>query len=110
MAEIELLVYREGDWAPFNSWLSSLKDLRAVSVVRARLNRIRIGNFGDCKGVGGGAEELRIDFGPGYRIYFARDNALIVALLCGGSKRSQASDIARAQRYWKDYLNAKKSG
>jgi putative addiction module killer protein len=78
--------------------------------VRARLNRIRLGNFGDCKSVGSGVEELRIDFGPGYRIYYGREGSLVVILLCGGSKASQARDILRAQRYWKEYLDAKTNG
>lgn len=84
-----------------------LKDVRAVGIVRARLNRIRLGNFGDCKFVGGGVEELRIDFGPGYRIYYGREGSLVAVLLCGGSKRTQARDVLRAQRYWKEYLDAK---
>jgi len=78
--------------------------------VRSRLNRIRLGNFGDCKSVGGGVEELRIDFGPGYRVYYGREGALVVVLLCGGSKKSQARDIVTAQRQWKEYLDAKGNG
>ncbi len=66
--EIEILLYRKGQSTPFSDWLASLKDARAIGIVRARLNRIRLGNFGDCKSVRGGVEELRIDFGPGYRI------------------------------------------
>lgn len=78
--------------------------------MRARLNRIRLGNFGDCKGVGGGVEELRIDFGPGYRVYFGREGSFVVILLCGGDKRSQARDILIAQQYWREYLDAKNAG
>jgi putative addiction module killer protein len=85
-------------------------DARAVGIVRARLNRIRLGNFGDCKSVGSGVEELRIDFGPGYRIYYGREGQLVVILLCGGSKGTQARDILRAQKYWKEYLDAKANG
>ena len=69
-----------------------------------------VGNFGDCKSVGGGVEELRIDFGPGYRVYYGREGALVVVLLCGGSKKSQARDIVTAQRQWKEYLDAKGNG
>ena len=87
-----------------------MRDARAVGVVRARLNRIRLGNFGDCKSVGGGVEELRIDFGPGYRVYYGREGSLVVVLLCGGSKKSQARDIVTAQRQWKEYLDAKANG
>ena len=87
-----------------------MTDARAVGVVRARLNRIRLGNFGDCKSVGGGVEELRIDFGPGYRVYYGRAGSLVVVLLGGGSKKSQAKDIVTAQRQWKEYLDAKANG
>lgn len=105
--EISLLVYQQGASAPFADWLASLKDRRAAGLVRARLNRIRLGNFGDCKPVGCGVEELRIDFGPGYRVYYGRKGSLVVVLLCGGDKKTQAKDIARAQEYWKEYLDAK---
>ncbi len=78
--------------------------------MRSRLNRIRLGNFGDCKSVGGGVEELRIDFGPGYRVYYGREGSLAVVLLGGGSKKSQARDIVTAQRRWKEHLDAKDNG
>ena len=110
MALVEILLYRKGPSNPFSEWLTSLRDVRTVGVVRARLNRIRLGNFGDCKSVGGGVEELRIDFGPGYRVYFGREGASVVVLLCGGSKKSQARDIVAAQRRWKEYLDAKTNG
>ena len=110
MALIEILLYRKGRSNPFSEWLASLKDARAVGVVRSHLNRIRLGNFGDCKSVGGGVEELRIDFGPGYRVYYGREGSMVVVLLCGGSKKSQARDIVTAQRQWKEYLDAKANG
>ena len=110
MARIELLLFRKGNSVPFSDWLASLRDSRTVGIVRARLNRIRLGNFGDCKTVGGGVEELRIDFGPGYRVYYGREGSLVVVLLCGGSKKSQATDIVSAQREWKEYLDAKANG
>jgi putative addiction module killer protein len=72
-----------------------LRDGRAVGIVRARLNRIRLGNFGDSKSVDAGVEELRIDFGPGYRIYYGRQGSSVAILLCGGA---QAKDILTAQR------------
>ena len=105
--EIEILLYLKGQSTPFSDWLAGLKDARAIGIVRARLNRIRLGNFGDCKSVGSGVEELRIDFGPGYRIYYGRQGPLVVVLLCGGDKRTQAKDILMAQKYWKEYLDAK---
>ncbi|MGH9658729.1 MAG: type II toxin-antitoxin system RelE/ParE family toxin [Bryobacteraceae bacterium] len=107
MARIEILLYRKGRSTPFSEWLAELRDVRAVGIVRARLNRIRLGNFGDCKTVGGGVEDLRIDFGPGYRIYYGREGSRLVVLLCGGDKRTQARDILTAQRFWKEYLDAK---
>jgi putative addiction module killer protein len=100
---IELRIYR----GRFSKWIDSNKDKRAAAIIRARLNRIRLGNFGDSKSVGGGVEELRIDFGPGYRVYFGRDGKSVVILLCGGSKQTQSKDIHAAQVLWKDYLDGK---
>ena len=105
--EVEVLLYRDGRSRPFTEWVTSLEDLRAAGIIRARINRIRLGNFGDCRSVGNGVEELRVDFGPGYRVYFGRQSSLVVVLLCGGSKRTQTRDVANAQRYWKEYSNAK---
>ena len=105
--EIELLLYRRGRSSPFSDWLGSLKDPRAVAIVRARLNRIRLGNFGDCRSVGGGVQELRIDFGPGFRVYFGRRGPAFVILLVGGSKKSQPKDIETARKFWREYLDVK---
>jgi putative addiction module killer protein len=110
VAGINIRLLSRGRTTPFSAWLDSLKDARTVGIVRARLNRVRVGNFGDCKPVGGGIEELRIDFGPGYRIYFGRDGSFLVILLCGGSKRTQGRDLARARKYWKEYVDAKANG
>jgi putative addiction module killer protein len=108
-AEIEILLFRKGGRFPFLEWKSALNDARARSMIRARLNRLRLGNFGDCHSVGAGVQELRIDFGPGYRIYFGRLGSALVILLCGGSKGTQRNDIAAAQKYWKEYQDASKS-
>jgi putative addiction module killer protein len=110
VARIEILLFRKGSSVPFSDWLASLRDSRTVGIVRARLNRIRLGNFGDCKPVGGGVEGLRVDFGPGYRIYYGREGSWVVILLCGGDKRTQAKDILAAQTHWKEYLDAKTNG
>ena len=62
-----------------------------------------LGNLGDCHGVGDGVQELRIDYGPGYRVYFGQVGSTIVLLLCGGDKSTQAKDIEQAKRYWSEY-------
>jgi putative addiction module killer protein len=87
----------------FAEWLESLKDSRAEARIAARLDRLVAGNFGDCKSVGNGVSELRIDFGPGYRIYFAKVGQAVVLLLCGGDKRRQSADIRRAVQFLEDY-------
>ncbi len=87
----------------FRDWLHALRDVRARARVRVRLNRVRLGNFGDATAVGSGISELRIPYGPGYRVYFARTGTTVVLLLCGGDKTSQKRDIATAKEYWLDY-------
>ena len=84
-------------------WLSDLRDFAARARVVSRLDRLKAGLLGDWKGVGEGVCELRIDYGPGYRVYYAQDGAALIILLCGGDKRSQAKDMERAHAYWKDY-------
>jgi putative addiction module killer protein len=107
--DITVLVYRASDGrAPFNDWLLSLKDARTRAKVRARIARLRLGNFGDCKSVGEGVSELRVPYGPGFRVYFARHCRTVVILLCAGDKGTQRQDIALAKRYWRDYENAGK--
>ena len=88
---------------PFREWLRGLRDVNARARIRVRLNRIRLGNFGDVESVGGGVSELRIPYGPGYRVYLARTGNTVVLLLCGGDKSSQERDISRAKDYWLDY-------
>ena len=87
----------------FDHWLSGLADIRAQAKIAARINRLAAGNFGDCQSLGKGLYELRIDWGPGYRVYFAMIGKHTVLLLCGGDKRKQASDIERAAAYVDDY-------
>ncbi len=88
----------------FGEWLSDLKDNRTRAKIVARVDRISAGNFGDCRSLRGGLLELRIDWGPGYRVYYAMIGRVCVLLLCGGDKRKQSSDIRRAADYLKDYL------
>lgn len=84
-----------------------MKDIKVRAVIRVRLNRIILGNFGDCKAVGEGVYELVVDFGPGYRIYFGHDGNILIILLCSGSKKSQKKDIELAKNYWADYIRRK---
>jgi putative addiction module killer protein len=88
---------------PFDDWLHGLRDQMAVARIVARIGRIRRGNLGDCKPVGEGVSELRVDYGPGYRVYFGQKGQALVILLCGGDKRKQVQDIQIAKGYWRDY-------
>jgi putative addiction module killer protein len=101
---LELLYYQTTAGArPFVAWLEDLDDEQARARVQARLARVATGNFGDAQPVGEGVMELRIDWGPGYRAYFARVGQTVVLLLCGGDKRTQQKDIQRAKAYFDDY-------
>jgi putative addiction module killer protein len=82
----------------FSGWLRCLRDANAVARIVGRIRRMEMGNPGDTRGVGHGILEMRIDYGPGYRIYYMHCGAQIVILLCGGDKRTQAQDIKRAQK------------
>ena len=90
---------------PFKEWLDSLHDNKSQTIVINRLNRVSLGNFGDCRHLGDGVYELRIHYGPGYRVYFGEFEDVIVILLCGGTKRSQSRDIERAKEYWLELRN-----
>lgn len=81
----------------FRDWLDGLKDVKARARIAARLRLAEAGNLGDCKSVGNGISEMRIDFGPGYRLYFTRRQNIIIVMLAGGNKSTQARDIKRAQ-------------
>ena len=80
----------------FAEWLDGVGDAQAKARILVRLRRLSLGNFGDCKSVGNGVSELRIDYGPGYRIYLTRQGSSVVILLAGGTKKSQSRDIKRA--------------
>jgi putative addiction module killer protein len=82
----------------FKDWVRNLKDHIARAVINARIRRLSIGNRGDAKYVGDGVSELRIDYGPGYRVYYSQANQEIIILLCGGDKSSQSKDIERAKQ------------
>ncbi len=93
---------------PFKKWLDGLKDIAARNTIRVRLDRVRLGNFGDNRPVGKGVFELKVDYGPGYRVYYAIEGKAVVLLLIGGDNSTQGKDIAKAQEYWMDYKGRKK--
>jgi putative addiction module killer protein len=82
----------------FSEWMVKLRDPAARTRIVARIKRLEGGNFGDCKPVGKGVNEMRINYGPGYRVYFKRTSNEILILLCGGAKKTQSRDIERAIR------------
>lgn len=101
---IEVFRYvTESGREPVTEWLQSLQDKRAQAKIRVRLKRLEAGMFGDCEPVGDGVLELREHLGAGYRVYFGRHGKAVVILLCGGSKKTQSSDIKTARQYWADW-------
>lgn len=102
MIEIRHYVSRGGKDI-FDDWLTELADARAQAKIATRINRLAAGNFGDTKSLRQGLFELRIDWGPGYRVYYAMIERECVLLLCGGDKRKQTADIERSLEYLRDY-------
>jgi putative addiction module killer protein len=90
---------------PFTDWLYGLRDVMGRKRILVRVSRLQQGNYGDCEPVGEGISELRMFFGPGYRVYFGERGENIIVLLCGGDKDSQSKDIQQAKAYWKEYLS-----
>lgn len=87
---------------PFSDWLKNQKDSVTRARIRRRLDKLETGHYGDYKGLGEGVYELRLAFGPGYRIYFSESEEVIIILLCAGDKDSQTKDIEVAKRYWRE--------
>lgn len=102
MFEVRHYLTREAQ-NPILDWLRELRDTQAKVAIVRRLNRLEQGNFGDFKPLREGVHELRIDVGPGYRVYYARSGKAVILLLCGGAKRTQDRDIERACAYWRDW-------
>jgi len=96
---------RSNGKAPFEEWISSIRDKSIAAKIFTRIDHLRLGNFGDCKSVGNGVFELRLHFGSGYRIYFGVVGSEVVLLLLGGDKSSQKKDIEKAKLYWKEFSN-----
>ena len=92
--------------SPFAKWFATL-DATAAAKITTAVRRLELGNFSNVKGVGAGVFEYRIDFGPGYRVYFGKDGDALVILLGGGTKKGQDRDIATAHVRWKDYKKRK---
>ncbi|MBI2928199.1 MAG: type II toxin-antitoxin system RelE/ParE family toxin [Verrucomicrobia bacterium] len=105
-ALFEIREYTEAGRSPFAEWFDDLDPVTAARVDRY-IRRLECGNFGGAKVLRGGVSELRLDFGPGYRLYFGRDGKTLIILLGGGSKRRQDADIAAAIARWQRYRQAK---
>ena len=107
LESLRVLEYLErGGRSPFSDWFRNL-DAHAAAKVSTCLARLGAGNFSNVKGAGGGVFEYRIDFGPGYRVYFGKDGDALVILLGGGTKKRQERDIALAHKWWADYKKRK---
>jgi putative addiction module killer protein len=107
---MEILEYKRDDGtSPFATWFDGIDAIAAARVTTA-LTRLAAGNTSNVKGVGAGVSEIKIDFGPGYRVYFGRDGLDIVILLAGGTKKKQHTDIETAQARWQDYKRRKGGG
>ncbi|MDD2926127.1 type II toxin-antitoxin system RelE/ParE family toxin [Rhodoferax sp.] len=101
---IKTITYQDGNGnRPYADWLEGLSDKQAKARILVRVNRMAAGNFGDCKPLRDGVQELKIDIGPGYRVYMSRQGPVLVLLLCGGDKSNQNRDIERAIAYLKDW-------
>ena len=98
-----MIVFRQTE--TFRKWRLRLKDQRIRALIASRMDRLAFSNAGDVKPVGGGISELRIDYGPGYRVYFTRRGNTIIILLCGGDKSTQTKDIQTAKRLAADWSN-----
>lgn len=107
--ELEIEIYENASGqCPFDIWFESIREVHTRAKILIRLDRLKLGNFGDCKSLGKGLGELRIHYGPGIRIYYAKVGNKVILLLCGGDKGSQSKDISRAQEYLKEYQSREK--
>ena len=95
---------------PFEAWLRGLRDPQARARIRSRLARVRLGNVGDAHAIGSGLRELRIDYGPGYRVYYAHSGTATLLVLCGGDKTTQTADIRDARMSWAAYQQRRPHG
>lgn len=105
MKHVVFYTTKQGN-VPVTHWLKTL-DKTVAARIFERFRRVNESNYGDYKSVGDGVFELKFSFGAGYRVYFAEDGEVLVVLLCGGSKKTQPKDIAKAKEYWQAYLQEK---
>ncbi len=107
--KIEIELYEtDSGLRPFDIWFEKIKDMSTRAKILTRLDRLKLGNFGDCKSIGDGLSELRIHYGPGIRIYYSKIGNKVILLLSGGLKGSQVKDIDRAKEYLKEYQSKEK--
>lgn len=110
MIEIEIEIYETASGKrPFKDWIDDLREGPTQAKVWTRIDRLKMGNFGDCKTLQDGVCELRIAYGPGLRIYYGKIGAKLILLLCGGDKSSQEKNIAKAKEYFKDWAERGKN-
>ncbi len=109
MTEYIIKEYLREELSPFGEWFNNL-DSVAASKVTTALYRLKYGNFSNVQSVGGGVSEYKIDFGPGYRIYFGQDENILIILLIAGTKKTQSKDIEKAKMFWQEYKARKKGG
>ncbi|HRW58918.1 MAG TPA: type II toxin-antitoxin system RelE/ParE family toxin [Chlamydiales bacterium] len=109
MKEIDIEIYETvSGKCPFEHWFQKIKGIHTRAKILTRLDRLSLGNFGDCKPLKDGVYELRIHYGSGIRIYYGKTGNKVILLLCGGDKGSQNKDIFQAKEYLKDYLSRRK--
>jgi len=99
---LEMYVRKDGK-VPYRDWFLGLRDKKAAAKIAKRVDLLSLGHFGKHRVLGGGLAELKVDFGPGYRVYVGLAGAVLVILLCGGDKSGQTRDIELAKTYWDDY-------
>ena len=96
--------------SPYAQWLNGLRDARAKAKIIMQVDKMELGLFGDVEPIGEGLSELRIHYGPGYRVYYGKEGNQVYLLLCGGDKSTQSKDIKKAKQYWKDHKRRNQDG
>jgi putative addiction module killer protein len=107
---VEIRTFETSDGrVPFDDWFMHRLDSKTRARIETRIDRLALGNFGNCSSAREGVSELRIDFGPGYRVYFGRHGDTLVILLGGGTKGTQDADMKLARQYWREFKNAQEN-